>query len=259
MNKEQDTCIMDIPASHPRYQSLLLRHRLVDGFKAGLATDSGLLAHGRGEAFDYLLGEKTWDFAKEAIAVTSALFLQAKRPVFSVNGSSASLAGVEIVELAKIFPRLTLEVNLFYHSPERSQRIAEHLRKLGAPRVVESWVDSPVILPGIESKRRAMNAEGIAQADVVLVALEDGDRCEALVKAGYQTISIDLNPMSRSAQATQVTIVDELTRTVKALIMQIQHDEKVSAGTLSARISDYDNKKILNQAIAAIRNGKLAS
>ena len=246
---------MDIPVSHPRYQSLLLRHRLVDGFKAGLATDSGLLAHGRGEAFDYLLGEKTWDFANEAIAVTSALFLQAKRPVFSVNGSSASLAGTELVELAKVLPQLILEVNLFYHSSERSERIAEHLKTLGAPRVVESWVSPTVILPGIESERRAMNAEGIAQADVVLVALEDGDRCEALVKAGYNVISIDLNPMSRSAQAPQVTIVDELTRALKVLINQIERDEKISAYELSARISDYDNKKILKRAIAAIRQG----
>jgi 4-phosphopantoate---beta-alanine ligase len=249
---------MEIPLSHPRYQSLLLRHKLVNGFKAGLATDSGLLAHGRGEAFYYLLGEKTWDFAKEAIAVASALLLQAKCPVFSVNGNTASIAGVETVELAKIFPQLMLEVNLFHHSPERSQRIAEHLRKLGATRVVESWVSPTVILPGIESNRRAMNAQGIAKADVVLVALEDGDRCEALVKAGYQVISIDLNPMARSAQAAYVTIVDELTRIIPALTTQLQHDKKASSDELSNRISNYDNKKILDRAISAIRNGGLA-
>jgi 4-phosphopantoate---beta-alanine ligase len=246
---------MEIPTTHPRYKSLSLRHKLVDGFKAGLATDSGLLAHGRGEAFDYLLGETTRDFAKEAIAVTSALFLQAKNPVFSINGNTASIAGSEAVELAKSFPQLMLEVNLFYHSPERSQRIAEHLRKLGAPRVVESWVSPTVILPGIESERRAMNAEGIAKADVVLVALEDGDRCEALVKAGYKVISIDLNPMARSAQKANVTIVDELTRIIPALTAQLQQDKQASPDELSHRISSYNNKAVLDRAISAIRNG----
>ena len=46
-----------IPRSHPRYQSLLNREKLVKGFNIGLVAKEGLLAHGRGEAFDYLLGE----------------------------------------------------------------------------------------------------------------------------------------------------------------------------------------------------------
>src|SRR5262245_2188732 len=75
----------DIPLNHPRYQSLQLRNRLIDGFRAGLATEAGLLAHGRGEAFDYLLGERTNDFALEAIRVASALIVCAKHPVISIN------------------------------------------------------------------------------------------------------------------------------------------------------------------------------
>jgi 4-phosphopantoate---beta-alanine ligase len=245
---------MDIPSSHPRYKSLLLRHQLVDGFKAGLVTDSGLIAHGRGEALDYLLGEITGDFAQEAIAVTSALLLKAKHPVFSITGNTAAIASSEVIELAKILNSMTLEVNLFYHSDERSKRIADHLKALGAPRVVESSVNS-VTLPGIESARRKMNTEGMAQADFVIVAIEDGDRCKALVNAGYQVVCVDLNPMSRSAQATQVTIVDELTRALRALIVQLKDDEKLSANDLAARIAKYDNSKILNRAILAIRNG----
>jgi 4-phosphopantoate--beta-alanine ligase len=248
---------MDVPTSHPRYQSLLLRHRLIDGFKSGLATDSALLAHGRGEAFDYLLGEKTWDFAEEAIAMTSALFLTAKHPVFSVNGNSASLAGEEIVDLTKVFNKLVLEVNLFYYTEERSKLIAKHLKALGAKHVVEAWVDSPIILPGIDSKRKAMNPDGIAQADVVLVAIEDGDRCEALVKAGYTVISVDLNPLSRTARATQVTIVDEIVRTIKVLKAQLEKDKELSAAELKARIAKYDNEKILKRAVLAVRNGEL--
>ncbi len=245
---------MEIPVSHPRYKSLLLRHELVDGFKGGLVTDSGLIAHGRGEAFDYLLGETTRDFAQEAIAVTSALLLRAEYPVFSINGNTAAIAGVELIELAKTLTGLTLEVNLFYHSEQRSKMIADHLKSLGAQRVVESAVN-PVILPGIESARRKMNPEGMAQADLVIVAIEDGDRCEALVNAGYQVVSVDLNPMSRSAQAPQITIVDELTRALRALVVQLKNDEKVSVNDLTARIGRYDNKSILNQAISAVRNG----
>ena len=59
--------------SHPRYQSLLMRHRLENAAKIGMLADSALIAHGRGEAFDYLLGEKTSDSAM--IATKHALSL----------------------------------------------------------------------------------------------------------------------------------------------------------------------------------------
>ena len=51
-------------------------------------------------------------------------------------------------------------------------------------------------------------------ADVVLIPLEDGDRAEALVKAGKKVIAIDLNPVSRTSMAADVSIVDELTRAI---------------------------------------------
>ena len=44
--------------SHPRYASLLMRHRQVAA-QRGMLADSAMIAHGRGEAFDYLLGERT--------------------------------------------------------------------------------------------------------------------------------------------------------------------------------------------------------
>ena len=56
-----------IPKSHPRAKSLLIREKLVTGFDKGLVAKEGLLAQGRGEAFDYLLGEKTNQAAKRAI------------------------------------------------------------------------------------------------------------------------------------------------------------------------------------------------
>ena len=54
--------------------------------------------------------------------------------------------------------------------------------------------------------------EGTGKADVILVPLEDGDRCEALMKMGKTVIAIDLNPLSRTARMASLTIVDEVTR-----------------------------------------------
>ena len=44
---------------HPRYESLKLREKIVNAYKNGILAESGMIAHGRGEAFDYLLGEET--------------------------------------------------------------------------------------------------------------------------------------------------------------------------------------------------------
>jgi len=47
-----------IPRSHPRYKSLMTRELIVEGVKKGITSTQGLIAQGRGEAFDYLIGEK---------------------------------------------------------------------------------------------------------------------------------------------------------------------------------------------------------
>ena len=52
--------------SHPRYASLLMRHRLEVAQAKGMLADSAMIAHGRGEAFDYLLGEVTTPSALKA-------------------------------------------------------------------------------------------------------------------------------------------------------------------------------------------------
>ena len=243
----------EIPRSHPRYKSLMARERLVAGLKAGMTSEAGLLAHGRGEAFDYLLGERTHGFAQRAIAMTSALLIGAKHPVLSVNGNSGALAGPELAAFVKEFPFVTLEVNLFHHSEERSARIADHLRSFGVERVLESCKSPAGTLEGIESPRRFMSAGGIADADVVLVALEDGDRCEALVKSGRTVIAIDLNPLSRTAQMAQVSIVDELTRVIEVLGDQLRKDADASPGELGERMAGYDNRAVLDEAVRTLR------
>ena len=66
--------------SHPRYASLLMRHRLEVAAKRGMLADSAMIAHGRGEAFDYLLGEQTTPVALAA-AHHALACLEAATPV----------------------------------------------------------------------------------------------------------------------------------------------------------------------------------
>ncbi|MDT7879129.1 MAG: phosphopantothenate/pantothenate synthetase family protein [Candidatus Caldarchaeales archaeon] len=94
-----------------------------------------MLAHGRGEALDYLLGEETTPVARKAIRAATALLLTSERPVISVNGNAAALVGEELVRLSRTLGA-PLEVNLFYRSVERVRRIRDHLLSLGANEVL---------------------------------------------------------------------------------------------------------------------------
>lgn len=69
--------------SHPRYQSLILRHRLEEAEKKGMLAGSAMIAHGRGEAFDYLLGEQTIPSALRATQHALSLLLSGK-PLISL-------------------------------------------------------------------------------------------------------------------------------------------------------------------------------
>ena len=91
-----------IPKSHPRYLSLMTRKKIEHAVVNGIASHVGLIAHGRGEAFDYLIGEKTNDAAKKFIDSAAALLLIAKNPVISVNGNAAALVPKELVKLSKL-------------------------------------------------------------------------------------------------------------------------------------------------------------
>ena len=71
-------CILvsDVPKTHPRYLSLTLRDRIVEGVEQGITSIHGLIAHGRGEAFDYLIGETTQPFAIEAIHAAAVMLFR---------------------------------------------------------------------------------------------------------------------------------------------------------------------------------------
>ena len=99
-------------------------------------------------------------------------------------------------------------------------------------------------IEGLEGPRALCCADGIGSADVVLVPLEDGDRCEALIEMGKQVLVVDLNPLSRTSRMATVTIVDEVARSAAALL------EEVVSGP--AQPDDWDNQAVLSEALDII-------
>ena len=240
---------MKIPKSHPRYASLMARRSIERGVRTGITSLGGLAAQGRGEAFDYLIGEKTTKRAKKSIEAAAALLFLAKNPVISINGNAAALAPKELVELSSSVPA-KLEVDIFHASKGREIRIKKHLIRSGAKKVL--LPDKNTKIKYLESNRKYVNKEGIYRADVVFVPLEDGDRTEALVKNGKKVIVVDLNPLSRSARKATITIVDNITRAVPLLIKTIKQYKKFNEIRLQKIIKAYNNKKILKEALKEI-------
>ncbi len=58
--------VTHIPDDHPRYVSLKIREKIVEGVQMAITSMQGLVAQGRGEAFDYLIGERTIESAAVA-------------------------------------------------------------------------------------------------------------------------------------------------------------------------------------------------
>jgi 4-phosphopantoate--beta-alanine ligase len=236
----------DIPEDHPRYRSLVTRELLVKGVKEGITSMQGLIAQGRGEAFDYLLGERTTPSAAEAEKAAVAMMLLAKSPVISVNGNAAALVAGELCELSKAL-NAPLEVNLFHRTEERVGKIVALLESKGCTTVYGDKPDR--LIPGLSHDRAKATSEGIYAADVVLVPLEDGDRCEALVKMGKKVIVIDLNPLSRSARTATVTIVDNIVRAVPNMTAIAGEMSEMAMPELKEIQRNYRNDRALKGAL----------
>ena len=236
--------------SHPRYASLLMRHRLEVAAEKGMLAGSAMIAHGRGEALDYLLGERTTASALQATRQALATLQAAKKPVLSINGNVAALACDEMLRLANALS-CAVEVNIFYRTPERMKAILDHMNE----RKHVLGLEVPVLghapdarIPGLEGPRAACHRDGILESDAILVPLEDGDRCQALVAMGKEVIVIDLNPLSRSAQQATITIVDELSRALGNML-----DFTASEGTLEVD-SDYNHIAVLEEGVNEMLN-----
>lgn len=236
-----------IPADHPRFRSLVVRERLARCAREGVVALEGLTAHGRAEAFDYLIGERSTGTARLAARTAAALLRQARSPVLSVNGNTAALAARECAALQQA-TGCAVEVNLFHRTPERMARITALLERHGvsvlkgeAERLLPLAHDRALCLP-----------HGIGAADLVLVPLEDGDRCEALRETGRIVVTIDLNPLSRTARTATLTVVDELTR---ALPLITEAFSDMTDDDADALVRGLDNHYLLQAAIAEIVRG----
>ncbi|AKB27670.1 Phosphopantothenate synthetase, archaeal [Methanosarcina siciliae T4/M] len=239
----------DIPQDHPRYESLLAREKVAAGVKMGITSIQGLIAQGRGESFDYLIGERSTESALNAERAAAAALLLAKNPVISVNGNVAALAPEKVVSLADITDA-KIEVNLFHRTETRVHLIIEQLKANGASEVLGKNPDASLEL---SHARRLVESRGIYSADVVLVPLEDGDRCEKLVEMGKTVITIDLNPLSRTSRTATISIVDNLTRALENMTELAREMKKERKEELVKLITTYENKKALSGAISEIQ------
>ncbi len=242
---------VEVPLDHPRAESLRIREMLIKRYHEKVVAAAGLIAHGRGETFDYLLGEKTPKPALRAIEAAAAAILVAKKPVISLNGNVAALVPEDMVKLSQI-TGASIEVNLFYRSLEREQAIKKLIEKAGAHEILGVGEHASARIPEVGSERRRVDPLGILVADIVLVPLEDGDRTEALVKMGKKVIAIDLNPLSRTAQKATITIVDNVTRAAPKLTELARRLKKQSPKKLEEILRNFDNRKNLAESIALI-------
>ncbi len=230
--------MVEIPDSHPRRRSLRTRESLVDGVERGITSKAGLIAHGRGEMFDYLLGEETTETAQRAERKAVQMLFEAEDPVISINGNVAALVPEGVVRLAERV-EAKLEVNLFHRSEERVAAIEDQLKEHGAEKVYGREADAEI--PGLDHDRALCSEEGIYSSDVVLTPLEDGDRAHALKEMGKKVITIDLNPLSRTSRAADVTIVDNVVRAVPNMIDFDPLEE------------DFDNSENLSRTLDLMR------
>ncbi|MCL5963148.1 MAG: phosphopantothenate/pantothenate synthetase, partial [Candidatus Thermoplasmatota archaeon] len=198
----------EIPETHPRYKSLVIRERLRDFMEKGIVVPEGLIAHGRGEAFDYIFGEASQDFALESEKAAISLLMLSKNPVITVNGNVAALSYKEIVELHNV-TGIKVEINLFHRSDERIKKIAELFQREGLTEIYGIHADKEI--PGLVHNRRFADGNGIYSADTVFIPLEDGDRAMSLKNMGKKVIAIDLNPFSRTSITADISIIDEIT------------------------------------------------
>ncbi|WP_407355767.1 4-phosphopantoate--beta-alanine ligase [Methanolobus sp. WCC5] len=239
----------EIPKDHPRYESLITREKIVEGVDIGITSKQGLVAQGRGEAFDYLIGEKTIESAAIAQRAAVAHLLLAENPIISVNGNTAALVPDLMVSLADV-SGARLEVNLFHRSDARVHRISEHLKAHGAGVVLGGKGDKRLDL---SHDRAIVDEEGIFNADVVLVPLEDGDRCQRLVEMGKTVIAIDLNPLSRTSLTATVSIIDNVTRALGNMVQFTKDMKGKSRDSLHAIIDAYDNDRVISDALYSMQ------
>ena len=239
---------MSIPKDHPRYRSLMVREHLAEMVEKGLVNPTGLISHGRGEAFDYLMGERTLDASLEAERAAAAYLLKAKRPLVCVNGNAAALDAKRLIALAEAIPA-PLEINLFHRTEERVDKLVSYMESEGGKDILGRSPDARI--PGLNHDR-ALCTKTLFECDAIVVPIEDGDRAEALVKMGKVVISIDINPLSRTSRSATVPVCDEMSRALENMIRFINElkgkDDEIER--ITETYSNADNRKEVLHQIA---------
>ena len=238
---------MSTPKDHPRYKSLMVREHLAEMVDEGLVNPTGLISHGRGEAFDYLMGEKTIAPALAAEKAAAAFLLRARNPIVCMNGNSIALDPKGLMALSEAVPA-RMEVNIFHRTEERMEALISYMESQGARGVLGREPDARI--PGLTSDRALCSKTGVYDSDVILVPIEDGDM-------GKTVISIDLNPLSRTSKAASVPISDEITRALANITMFVR-ELKGKDAEIDAVIASYSSKETRRQTIECICDSLMA-
>lgn len=249
---------MRIPKSHPRYNSLIQREKVIKALKKEILAKEGLIAHGRGECFDYLIGERTTEMAERSEKTAIALLILAENPIISINGNVCALASKEIVRFVKELNKVRkglgkspcfLEINIFYRTKKRVLNILRELNRYSKEKILYK-ANAKILY--LKSKRALCCKEGTYAADVVLIPLEDGDRAIALKEMNKKIIAIDLNPISRTSLTANITIVDELSRAIKNMISFIKIIGKLEEKNLKKIVENFDNRENIKEILRFI-------
>ncbi|MHA1509038.1 MAG: phosphopantothenate/pantothenate synthetase family protein, partial [Promethearchaeota archaeon] len=145
-----------------------------------------------------------------------------------------------------------LEINLFYRKEGRIEAIKNILQDAGAKKILGLEEQNMVEIEELSSNRRNVDPNGIKIADVVFVPLEDGDRTEALKKIGKKVIAVDLNPISRTSLWADITIVDNIIRTLPEMIRIAKKLKNAKEKDLKDIIERFDNGKNIKSTLNTI-------
>ena len=82
--------------------------------------------------------------------------------------------------------------------------------------------------------------------------LEDGDRTEALRKAGKKVIAIDLNPLSRTAVKADVSIADNIVRALPLIAKKAKSLKRKNSKQLKLIVRKFSNKRNIKESLKII-------
>jgi len=77
---------------------------------------------------------------------------------------------------------------------------------------------------------------------------------------GKKVITVDLNPLSRTAQFATITIVDNIIRAMPLLVSEVSRLKNLGRDELQEIVSGFSNRKVLSDAMNIMKErlGKLA-